>query len=59
MCECGASLCDRRVPVHRSDYEGLAGVAPLLAEEHDPWGAGGLGGCRVCGGRRHRRERRR
>ena len=58
MCECGASLCDRRVAVSASEYDGLAGVAPVVADGHDPFDVAKLGDCPVCG-RRHRLERRR
>jgi len=59
MCECGASLCDRRVSATAPDYDGLAGVGPLLAKGHEATG-GELGDCPVCGRgngreRRHRR----
>jgi hypothetical protein len=54
MCECGASLCDRRVPMPASDYDELD--EPLLADGHQP-PDGSLGDCPRCG--RQRRERRR
>jgi hypothetical protein len=54
MCECGASLCDTRVPTSATEYE--ADVGPLLAEGHGPVDAG-LERCSVCG-RPRRSERR-
>ena len=55
MCECGASLCDARVSMSGSAYDGTAG--PVIADGHGP-GNGARGKCGVCG-RPHRRERRR
>jgi hypothetical protein len=57
MCECGASLCDRRVAISASEYDGLDDE-PLLADAHHaPDGA--LGDCPRCGGRQRRERRRR
>ncbi len=60
MCECGASLCDQRVPLSASDYELLTGIEPVLVEGHGPRRGGSLGDCPLCGGsqRRQRRQRR-
>jgi len=55
MCECGASLCDVRVSLSGSDYDG--NVGPVIAAGHGPVN-GDLGKCAVCG-RPHRHERRR
>ena len=54
MCECGASLCDARVSMTRSDYDGS--FEPVIADGHGP-GGGDRGKCVVCG-RPHRSERR-
>jgi hypothetical protein len=57
MCECGASLCDTRVPMSHLDYE--SGLGPLLADGHGP-ADGGPVKCSVCGrpGGRKSRQRR-
>lgn len=54
MCECGASLCDRRVSMSGRDYDD--GLEPLFAHAHGP--EDDLGTCATCG-RPRRRERRR
>ena len=54
MCECGASLCDQRVSMSGSDYDGS--LEPVFANGQGP--EDGEGKCAVCG-RPHRRERRR
>jgi hypothetical protein len=57
MCECGASLCDRRVWMSGADY--AAGTGPVVADGHGPVGSS-LGKCAVCGrpSRGKRRNRR-
>jgi hypothetical protein len=57
LCECGASRCEQRVSMSGSDYDGLAGVGPVVADGHGPGNGGRLGKCPVCG-RRDGRERR-
>ena len=54
MCECGASLCDARVPMTGQDYDGS--LEPVFADGHGP--EDDLGKCASCG-RPRRRERRR
>ena len=45
MCECGASLCDARVPMSVDDYD--AATTPVFAQGHGPGGE--LGKCSTCG----------
>lgn len=52
LCECGASLCDRRVSLSGSEYDELA--APLLARGHEPDGELGAEGRRTRDRRRRR-----
>jgi len=53
MCECGASLCDARVPMSAADYDAATG--PVVAEGHGPNCR--LGKCACCG-RPYRGKRR-
>jgi len=53
MCECGASLCDARVPVSVDDYD--AATTPVFAQGHGPGAE--LGKCSSCG-RPYRGKRR-
>jgi hypothetical protein len=46
LCECGASLCDERVPMSVWDYD--ASLEPVLANEHGPQ-ANGPEKCVLCG----------
>jgi hypothetical protein len=59
MCECSASLCDQRVSMTGSDYDGLAGGGPVVAAGHGPGESAGLVKCPVCGRRDGRKRRKR
>jgi hypothetical protein len=54
MCECGASLCEQRVPMSAADYDGS--LEPVFADGHGR--EDGDGKCVACG-RPQRLERRR
>lgn len=56
ICECGESLCDERVSMSGSDYDGS--LEPVLAARHGP-DHGGIGTCAACGRRQRLKRRRR